>query len=324
MFKMKVNSLSTVPANSRWRVMWDSPASPGQQYYCGMTTGATGGPAFEYGYLSDAGVPAVFVIGETKTGTALQSSTFTPDGTITIYVPKSGVGNPQPGDLLGAIGGRTFTGDAPGSPESKLERSNTFIDHTFIKAQTDNSYPAATYTVLGNGSCEGGIVPVSAVSRKTHGGAGVFDVDLPFSGNIGIEPRTGGPNGDFQVVVTFLTNIVGTPGATVSAGSVSAVVASGNRVFINLTGVPNAQRLTITLTGVNDGTNIGNVSIPMGVLTGDTTADTFVNSTDIAQTKSQSGQLVTSSNFREDVTVDGNLNSTDIALVKSKSGTALP
>jgi hypothetical protein len=62
----------------------------------------------------------------------------------------------------------------------------------------------------------------------------------------------------------------------------------------------------------------------MGVLTGDTTADTFVNSTDIAQTKSQSGQLVTSSNFREDVTVDGNLNSTDIALVKSKSGTALP
>ncbi|HKP93101.1 MAG TPA: PKD domain-containing protein, partial [Chthoniobacterales bacterium] len=35
----------------------------------------------------------------------------------------------------------------------KLERSNTFIDHTFVKAQTDNSYPAATYTVAGNIPC---------------------------------------------------------------------------------------------------------------------------------------------------------------------------
>ncbi len=62
----------------------------------------------------------------------------------------------------------------------------------------------------------------------------------------------------------------------------------------------------------------------MGVLIGDTTSDGFVNSADIAQTKSQSGTAVTNSNFREDVTVDGNLNSGDIALVKSKSGTALP
>ncbi|MGI8957431.1 MAG: dockerin type I domain-containing protein, partial [Chthoniobacterales bacterium] len=62
----------------------------------------------------------------------------------------------------------------------------------------------------------------------------------------------------------------------------------------------------------------------MAVLAGDTNADTSVNSADISQTKSQSGQPVSASNFREDVTVDGNLNSGDIGLVKSKSGTALP
>lgn len=62
----------------------------------------------------------------------------------------------------------------------------------------------------------------------------------------------------------------------------------------------------------------------MSVLLGDTTADRFVNSGDIAQTKSQSGNTVTISNFREDVTTDGFLNSGDIALVKSKAGTALP
>jgi len=62
----------------------------------------------------------------------------------------------------------------------------------------------------------------------------------------------------------------------------------------------------------------------MSVLVGDTTASGAVNSSDIAQTQSQSGQPVTSSNFREDVTVSGAINSSDIALVQSKSGTGLP
>jgi hypothetical protein len=61
-----------------------------------------------------------------------------------------------------------------------------------------------------------------------------------------------------------------------------------------------------------------------GVLAGDTTANGAVNSSDIAQTQSQSGQLVTSSNFREDVTLNGSINSSDIVFVQSKSGTALP
>jgi hypothetical protein len=97
---------------------------------------------------------------------------------------------------------------------------------------------------------------------------------------------------------------------------------------VNLTGIPNAQYTTVTLTGVSVPTACpafaGNVSVTMGVLLGDTNADTAVNSADIAQTKSQSGKVVGSSNFREDVNTDGSLNSADIALVKSKSGTALP
>jgi hypothetical protein len=79
------------------------------------------------------------------------------------------------------------------------------------------------------------------------------------------------------------------------------------------------------LTGVVDSAGeVGNFSDTMGVLLGDTTGDGFVNSADISQTKSQSGQPVTSSNFREDVNADGFTNSADISLVKSKSGTALP
>ena len=62
----------------------------------------------------------------------------------------------------------------------------------------------------------------------------------------------------------------------------------------------------------------------MATLLGDTTGDGSVNSADISQTKSRSGQAVSATNFRSDATVDGNLNSADISLVKSKSGTALP
>jgi hypothetical protein len=62
----------------------------------------------------------------------------------------------------------------------------------------------------------------------------------------------------------------------------------------------------------------------MGVLVGDTTGNGAVNSSDIAQTQSQSGQPVTAANFREDVNANGLINSSDIALVQSKSGTALP
>ena len=62
----------------------------------------------------------------------------------------------------------------------------------------------------------------------------------------------------------------------------------------------------------------------MGVLVGDTNGDGSVNASDIGQTKAQSGNAVTGSNFREDVKVDGNINASDIGLVKSKSGTSLP
>jgi hypothetical protein len=50
----------------------------------------------------------------------------------------------------------------------------------------------------------------------------------------------------------------------------------------------------------------------------------MVNSSDIAQTQSASGQTVSTANFREDVTVNGSINSSDISAVQAASGTALP
>jgi hypothetical protein len=85
--------------------------------------------------------------------------------------------------------------------------------------------------------------------------------------------------------------------------------------------VTNAQTIDITLINVHHAMITRNVSISMGVLLGDTSADRLVNSTDISQTQAQSGKPVTGSNFRTDVTVDALINSTDISTVQSKSGT---
>jgi hypothetical protein len=173
----------------------------------------------------------------------------------------------------------------------------------------------------------GGPPVPTVVSRKTHGGAGTFDIPLPLAPNpIGIECRSGGPSNNHTVVMTFALPVTFSS-ATVCSGTGSVQSSSGsgtNTITANLTGVTNAQRINVCLLNATDGTNSGTVTVPMGVLLGDTTADGSVNSADISQTKSRSGQTVGSGNFRSDVTVDGSLNSADISLVKSKSGTALP
>jgi hypothetical protein len=242
-------------------------------------------------------------------------STLGPNGTITIYIPLSMVNEPDPVDnRLHEVTASTMTLQGPANANPDLIGSG-------LAGSLFNLIDVAQGYVFDP-------ILVGAVSRKTHGTAGTYDVDLmpPASG---IEPRSGGTNGDYQVVVTFavpvtLTSANAIPGSGGTASVSGTPSVSGNTVTINLTNVSNAQRLTINLIGVNDGTRTNNISVPMAVLIGDTTGNGAVNSSDIAQTQSQSGQVVTSNNFREDVTVNGSINSSDIALVQSKSGTALP
>ncbi len=176
-------------------------------------------------------------------------------------------------------------------------------------------------------------VAQSAVSRKVHGGAGTFDVDLGVSGPPGIECRSGGATNDYTIVVTFADPVTvnGNPQAQVIAGTgivgsggVSnggMVTVSGNTVTIPLTNVANAQTITVRLNSVN---GVANVDIGMSVLVGDVNGNATVNSSDVSQTKSQIGQAVTGSNFRTDVNANGTINSTDASQVKANVGTGLP
>jgi hypothetical protein len=173
-----------------------------------------------------------------------------------------------------------------------------------------------------------GPAPLAVGSRKVHGAAGAFDVDLPLTGPPGIECRIDTP-GNHTVVFTFPAP-ASVQGATVSSGqgTVTSVTPSGNEVVVNLSDVADVQTITVTLVGVSGGGggSTGNVSVQMGVLAGDTTANRAVNSSDVSQVKeqAQTSPPVTSANFRTDTLVNGVINGTDISLVKARSGNQLP
>ena len=173
------------------------------------------------------------------------------------------------------------------------------------------------------------LAPPIAVSRKTHGAAGVFDIPLPLTGALGVECRSGGASGNYQIVTTFaapvtITAATVTPGAGGTASISGTPVVTGNQVTVNLTNVSHAQKIILNLIGVNNGTNTENVSVPMGVLIGDTTGNQAVNSSDISEVKLNAGMPVVAGNFRRDVTVSGSINSTDLSMVKTTAGTAIP
>ena len=146
---------------------------------------------------------------------------------------------------------------------------------------------------------------------------------MPLSGTPGVECRSGTSH---KIVFTFPAAVTFS-GAAVTSGTASTATASAissTVVAVDLTGVTDTQRITVTLLGVNDGSNSNDVAVRMSILSGDTNGSGGVSASDVAQVKSQSGQPVTASNFRSDVAVNGSIGATDIALVKSRSGASLP
>ena len=130
--------------------------------------------------------------------------------------------------------------------------------------------------------------PSQIVSRKLHNGT-PFDINLPLTGNPGIECRSGGATNDYQIVLSFPSPVTFTNAAvTAGVGSVSGSSGSGtNTVTVNLTGVVNAQRVEITLRSANNGTTSGDVGVQMGMLLGDTSGNASVNASDVSQTKAR-------------------------------------
>ena len=168
----------------------------------------------------------------------------------------------------------------------------------------------------------------AASSRKTHGAVATFDVSLPRTGEPGVECRTGRANGNYALVFVFNNSVVsGNASVTGGVGSVSgSPIFEDNTMTVNLTALADVEQITVTLSGVIDEFSqvLPSTPVSMNVLIGDVNGNRLVNGTDVALVKSQVGQAVTGSNFREDVNANGSLTSTDAALTKSHVGDGLP
>src|SRR6266404_3855382 len=327
------STASSPPPSSQWYIVWQrqgtDSSDPNDANYdrlwVGMKTDATGALSFQYGKFGvplDATNPNPQANTPTTFGNADSGTYDVATGLVTITISNfklrgiDGGGSKYiAGTALSALNVRTYLL----RPDAGQKSQNNANDIT----------GNGSYTLVGNASCATNAPFLGAVSRKVHGSSGTFDIGLPATGPIGIECRNGGQNGNFTVVYVFANPIVNVANVSVTGtGSVSSrsTGTDPHEYVVNLTGVTNAQRLTVTLMGVIDtvGNNTPSVSATMGVLLGDTNADHFTDAVDTSQTKSQSGNALTTSNFREDVNVDGFIDAIDTALVKSKSGTALP
>ncbi len=169
----------------------------------------------------------------------------------------------------------------------------------------------------------------SVVSRKVHGSAGTFDVDLS-TGN-GIECRSGGASSDYTLVFTFANPLATVDNASIDSGTGSVVTGNidtndPHNYIVNLTGVTNAQVIAISLVNVFDSAGDGSPSISasMGVLLGDVNASRRVDAADVSSVRQQTLQTVSSSNFRNDLNASGRIDAADVSIARQQTLTSLP
>jgi hypothetical protein len=203
------------------------------------------------------------------------------------------------------------------SAPSRDQRHYARADRSDIGAFEHNGAPTA--------------VPLlSAVSRKQHQGAGIYDVVLPLNGSVAIECRSGGSAAIHTIIFNFQNALANVAGATVS-GSNARVAHSGigsdrREYIVTLSEVADAQQITLTLSDIIDSSEnfTESVSLNVGFLLGDTTGNGTVNASDIGETKAQSGQPANTANVRQDLNASGQISASDIGIVKSQAGSSLP
>ena len=285
-----------------------------------------------------------FTVGRGQQHSSTVGTFAAPQGGAPFAGPNSGATISDPnGDQLG---GAVLLPEGTGTSGTGMAFSGTISDSfppgpngptaTFPFSGTMNNVIGSGYSILdgygfinaeaaatGSLIIPGQATLVSVVSRKTHGGAGVFEIPAA-----SVECRDGGANGDYTLVFTYSNPISRIGGAVVAEGSaaVSSTSIAGNTVIVNLTNVLNAQRLHVNVLDVHD--SVGNVSAAtptnMRFLIGDAGNNGAVSGTDVSQVKFQSGNATIAGNFRTDVVASGSISGTDVSATKNRSGTAVP
>jgi hypothetical protein len=166
----------------------------------------------------------------------------------------------------------------------------------------------------------------SAASVMTHDSQ-AFGIPLPLTGNPGVECRSGSVAGAFTIVLTFSNSVSsGNADVTGGTGTVSGSPSfSGNTMTVHLSGVTDEQTITLSVSNVTDvyAQVLPTASVQAGILDGDVNGDGIVNGGDTIMVRTNSGQTLDGTNFRNDVTVDGFINGGDATTVRAHSGDSL-
>jgi hypothetical protein len=171
---------------------------------------------------------------------------------------------------------------------------------------------------------------IAAASRRTHGSAGAFDLDLALEGEATIEPRQDG--GRPQLVLTFDDNIVSSSSlpcseVTVTNGTCLGTETPGNQLIVDMTFNPSAC-VSVSVDGV---TSVGSgLPVEAGqharlrTWLGNVNADDGVNVVDLQEVKNHAFGAVDTTRFIYDVNADGLINVVDLQVTKNNVFTPGP
>ena len=145
-----------------------------------------------------------------------------------------------------------------------------------------------------------------------HGASGTFD--LPLS-SVASNPTTEPRQGPTHTIVFTFDGAVTAGTATIIEGTATAGAPtfSGNDMSVPLTGVANAQYVTVAVSGVttSGGGTGGAGSIRIGFLAGDVNQSRVVSVADLGLVNAQLAQVLSAANFLKDVNASGTLTVAD-------------
>ena len=306
--------------NGTTGVLSGTPTTAGN-YSGSVTATNTSGTATQaFSITIGAQLPGAPTIGTASPGNGQATISFTP--------PASNGGSPITSYTMSCVGPTTVTGSGTASPILVTGLTNGATYNCSVRATNSAGTGPASGTVAVTPSSGVVLALISVKSRKTHAAAGNFDLTVDTTKAIGglvtVEPRQIGTG--HKIVFTFNDIITATgtaacvDAASAPVGSVSAA-AVGSTVEVTLTGVPDAKRVTVSLTNVN-GTY--NTSASLGFLLGDVNNNYKVTSSDILMITGRVGQALSVSNFQFDVNLTGAISSSDATTAKAQSGQLLP
>ncbi len=164
-----------------------------------------------------------------------------------------------------------------------------------------------------------------AASRKTHAGAGTFNLSLALTP---ASPTTEPRQGPAATVVFTFDKLVNAATVTVTSGVATAAAPtfSGSEVIVGLTAVADSQYVTIALTNVSstDGGAGGSASVRIGFLAGDVDGNRIVTLADVLSVNATLGQPTTLANFLRDVNLSGTVTMADRLMVNANLTQFLP